>query len=149
MNYLAHLLLSNPDEDEMTGNFIGDYVKGRNYTNYPGALARGIFLHRTIDNFVDHHDVYHNMMVKFRPVYGLYANAITDIALDHILAVNWNEYCPNETLEGFSNKVYNGLNHRFDILPAKVVITSYSIHYTKLYENGKPHAQTMERWTLE
>ena len=35
MNYLAHLYLSGDSDEIKLGNFIGDYVKGNKYQNYP------------------------------------------------------------------------------------------------------------------
>jgi acyl carrier protein phosphodiesterase len=50
MNFLAHIYLSNNDPKIMVGNFIGDFVKGRNFSDrFEPQIARGIALHRLID----------------------------------------------------------------------------------------------------
>ena len=55
MNFLAHIYLSDDDEQVMIGNFIADFVKGKKKDDYPPAIKKGIELHRSIDDFTDHH----------------------------------------------------------------------------------------------
>ena len=45
MNVLAHIYLSGDSEKIIIGNYIGDYVKGRDYLNYPEQIRKGIILH--------------------------------------------------------------------------------------------------------
>ena len=49
MNYLGHALLSGDDENLLTGNFIGDFVKGNSWQNFPEGIGRGVLLHRAIE----------------------------------------------------------------------------------------------------
>ncbi|HWA32994.1 MAG TPA: hypothetical protein VG737_02640, partial [Cyclobacteriaceae bacterium] len=73
MNFLAHLYLSGDDADVMTGNFIGDFVRGRHLAEQFGKkIALGIDLHRAIDEFTDHHDVVRQSKTRLRPKYGHY-----------------------------------------------------------------------------
>ena len=53
MNYLGHFILSHPNQELVTGNFIGDFVKGNDYLNYPEGISRGIKMHRFIDEYTD------------------------------------------------------------------------------------------------
>ena len=48
MNFLAHLYLSGEDEELMIGNFIADFIRNREVTNYSEGIQKGIFLHRKI-----------------------------------------------------------------------------------------------------
>ncbi len=58
MNFLAHLYLSGDDPEIMVGNFIGDFVRGRNVRDqFKTNIALGIELHREIDEFTDSHPV--------------------------------------------------------------------------------------------
>jgi acyl carrier protein phosphodiesterase len=59
MNVLAHIYLSGDSEQIIIGNYIGDYVKGREYLKYPELIRKGIILHRHIDAFTDNHPVVH------------------------------------------------------------------------------------------
>ena len=58
MNFLAHSYLSGSDQKILVGNFIGDFVKGKQYENYDDSIQKGIILHREIDYYTDKHEVY-------------------------------------------------------------------------------------------
>lgn len=45
MNFLAHFFLSNKIENIVIGNFLGDFVRGNKYKDYPEEIAKGILLH--------------------------------------------------------------------------------------------------------
>jgi acyl carrier protein phosphodiesterase len=92
MNYLGHIYLSGENEQLMTGNFIGDYVKGKGYLNYPAEIQRGILFHREIDHYTDQHPNWKIIRETIRPIYGRYAGVVADLFADHILAKNWAEF---------------------------------------------------------
>lgn len=69
MNYLAHIFLSGADRQIQVGNFIGDFVKGKNYQQYPEKIREGILLHRQIDTFTDSHPMHHETVNLLRPVF--------------------------------------------------------------------------------
>ena len=119
MNYLAHLYLSGPDEKIMVGNFIGDYIKGRNWNKFPKAIQRGILLHRQIDSFTDAHPKFREAKILFREEYGLYSGIIIDFLYDHYLAKNWNDYY-DTTLRNFAKRSHAVLLQNFGILPIRV-----------------------------
>jgi acyl carrier protein phosphodiesterase len=49
VNFLAHLYLSADDPKIMVGNFIGDFVKGRqSMERFEARIVKGIELHRGI-----------------------------------------------------------------------------------------------------
>lgn len=89
MNYLAHLALSHDNSSVMLGNFIGDFVKGSNYSRYSPKVRAGILLHRKIDDFTDNHPIVHETNLFLKDAYGRYAGIITDMYYDHFLANNW------------------------------------------------------------
>lgn len=119
MNFLAHLYLSGDSEPVMLGNFIGDYVKGRQYLSYPEEVQQGILLHRQIDAFTDSHPLVQECNALFQPVYRKYAGIITDLYFDHFLARNWNEYS-SETLQSYARNVHAVLLKNFLTLPFRV-----------------------------
>lgn len=119
MNFLAHLHLSHPNKDEMVGNFIGDYVKGRNYQSYPIAIAKGIVLHRRIDSFTDSHDIHRKSRKLFRDDYGLYSGIICDMTFDFLLAKYWDKY-EAINLNSFSESCYQILYKQHTLLPERV-----------------------------
>lgn len=119
MNFLAHLHLSYPHTNEMVGNFIGDYVKGKQYHRFPEDIAKGIVLHRKIDFYTDTHELQKECKALFRSPYGLYSGIIVDMLFDHLLAKNWTSYCEVELLP-FTHLCYNELALQNDILPERV-----------------------------
>ncbi len=119
MNFLAHLYLSGDDEKLLTGNFIGDYVKGKNFLKYPGKIREGILLHRRIDSFTDTHPQFREVKVLFRGEFGLYSGVVTDLIFDHLLACQWEKYS-NESLSQFAKKVHEILQRNFMYLPPRV-----------------------------
>jgi len=103
----------------MIGNFIGDFVKGKQVDGYQAEIQQGILLHREIDYFTDRHPVVHQSKDKLRKKYRHYAGVIVDIFYDHFLAKNWGEF--HETkLKTYVHEAYKILNSHQSILPAKV-----------------------------
>lgn len=120
MNFLAHLYLSGDNAKLMVGNFIGDFVKGRNaLEKFEPEIARGIQLHRAIDEFTDTHPVVAQSKNRLRPRYRHYAGVIVDVFYDHFLASNWNVYHP-EPLPGYAARVYRLIQSFEPVLPPDV-----------------------------
>jgi acyl carrier protein phosphodiesterase len=108
MNHLAHCFLSFGDKDWLLGNFIGDYVKGNDWQDYPVRVQQGILLHRTIDSFTDTHPVVRQSIARVRPFAGKFAGPVTDILFDHLLVRAWNQYS-SDSLASFTPKTYRQL----------------------------------------
>ena len=119
MNYLGHLYLSGNDDKMMVGNFIGDYVKGKNVFNYPDKIRDGILLHRQIDTFTDKHKKVSEAKKLFRKEYGLYSGIIIDFLYDHFLARNWSLYS-SSPLNVFTKHTHRILLSNYNILPTHV-----------------------------
>ena len=119
MNYLAHLFLSGDDEQTMVGNFIGDYIKGKDLNRFPDNIRKGITMHRQIDVFTDTHPKFREAKTYFRPEFGLYSGIIIDFLYDHFLAKNWNAYS-DFTLRNFTKRSHAVLLKNFRHLPARV-----------------------------
>ena len=92
MNYLAHAYLSFNSPEILAGNLISDFVKGRKKLDCPEVIQKGIALHRDIDNFTDTHETTRRAKVFFKPAYGLYSGALTDVVYDHFLANDPKEF---------------------------------------------------------
>ncbi len=88
MNYLAHIVLSGKSAPCQVGNFIGDFVKGKQYERYPAEIRKGILMHRAIDSFTDTHPLVSEAKELLRPVFGRYSGIVTDLYFDHFLAVH-------------------------------------------------------------
>ncbi len=119
MNFLAHIYLSGEDDGVRLGNFIGDWIRGKKYLNYPQRIQKGILLHREIDTFTDAHPVFRTSKHRLRPTYGLYSGIIIDIFYDHYLAKHWKKYS-EVTLRHFVDDFYQLLKDQNELLPSKV-----------------------------
>ncbi len=140
MNFLAHIYLSGNNSKIMVGNFIGDFVKGRNLVDqFEAEIALGIQLHRSIDEFTDHHPVVKESKQKLRPKYRHYAPVIVDVFYDHYLSKYWMNYHP-EPLSTFSLKTYQTLTSYRSILPEGVrQLLPYMINDNWLLNYGTLH----------
>ncbi len=120
MNFLAHLYLSGTSEKIMVGNFIGDFVKGRNtLKTFDPEIARGIELHRAIDLYTDTHPIVAVSKQRLRPRYRHYAGVIVDVFYDHFLARNWSTYHP-DALPDFAQRAYQVIKTYSPVLPDRV-----------------------------
>ena len=119
MNYLAHLYLSGDSDEIKLGNFIGDYVKGNKYLNYPEKVAYGIRMHRSIDSFTDSHADVRECNKLLKPGFGRHAGIVSDIFFDHFLASRFHEYS-SYTLRQFSKQVHSVFISNFGLLPLRV-----------------------------
>ncbi len=120
MNFLAHLHLSGNNPEVMVGNFIGDFVKGRDLSSvYGTGIANGIVLHRAIDDFTDHHPIVKASKTRLFPTYRHYSAVIVDIFYDHFLAANWNVYS-TESLDNYAARSYQIVLNHHSILPERV-----------------------------
>jgi acyl carrier protein phosphodiesterase len=120
MNFLAHIFLSGDIPEIMVGNFIGDFVKGRNLDErFVPGVVKGIELHRAIDEFTDNHPVVGQSKNRLRPKYRHYAPVIVDVFYDHFLAKNWSNYHPTK-LEDYAARAYQTLHRFHEWLPSDV-----------------------------
>ena len=119
MNFLAHIYLSGDSRELLIGNFIGDYVKGKDYEKYPPAVQEGILLHRKIDQFTDNHPVTRKAKELVREKYGLYAGIVVDIFYDHFLSSDWERYS-EMPLKAYVRSRYRMLDSGFSIFPVGV-----------------------------
>ncbi len=119
MNYLAHIYLSGDSDEVKLGNFIGDYVKGNKYQDYPEMVSFGIKMHRSIDSFTDKHPDVRACNQLLKPGFGRYSGIVTDIFFDHFLATNFTEYSAF-SLRQFSRQAHAVFLSNFFLLPFRV-----------------------------
>lgn len=135
---MAHLYLSGSDPDVMIGNFIGDFVKGRNQAeHFSAGIVKGIDLHRTIDAFTDSHAVVSQSKKRLFPAYRHYAGVIVDIYYDHFLAKDWSRYHA-DPLPDYAAACYALLASRKKELPEQVTfMLPYMMQGNWLVNYGK------------
>jgi acyl carrier protein phosphodiesterase len=121
MNLLAHAYLSFNKPQLLIGNMISDFVKGKKKFDYPEGIQKGIALHRAIDTFTDDHAATKEARQYFKPSVGLYSGAFVDVAYDHFLANDINEFT-DASLKMFSLETYNTLTINAAVLPAAFAV---------------------------
>jgi acyl carrier protein phosphodiesterase len=119
MNYLFHLYLSGEDPDILTGNFMGDFVKGRLGENYPPRLRRGLELHRSIDSFAQRQPQFNRSRLRLHESFGLYRGVLVDLFYDHFLASSWGEWS-GEPLAAYLRRVRRVVESKRPYLPERL-----------------------------
>jgi len=94
MNFLGHLYFSENNLELMYANLFGDNVKGRNLEHFPEIVQKGIKLHRSIDNYIDHHPKVLDLMHQLYPELPKVTGIAIDLFFDYLLATNWDNYHP-------------------------------------------------------
>ena len=140
MNYLAHAHLSFGLPQILIGNMISDFVKGKKQYDFSPMIQKGIRLHRSIDSFTDANPVTKEMKEVFKPAYGLYAGAFTDIVYDYFLANDSNEFTTDQELELFSNNSYFQIEKSLaELPPGFQQIFPFMKQYNWLYNYRHQH----------
>ncbi|BCS52154.1 ACP phosphodiesterase [Geobacter sp. SVR] len=116
MNFLFHLLLSGDDGDLLTGNFMGDFVKGPLVKSYPEGIEQGLRLHRGIDAFAERSLPFRHSRQMLSPHYGLYRGVLVDLFYDHFLVVEWIEWSP-ESFESYLVRARSMVERNREWLP--------------------------------
>lgn len=119
MNYLAHLYLSEPNEDAWLGSLLGDFVKGPLDDRYGADITRAIALHRKIDSYTDAHPLVLASKARISTARRRYAGIMVDMFYDHFLAKYWREFHP-EPLDQFSAAIYAMLGRQHAMLPPRL-----------------------------
>ncbi|MCX6017821.1 MAG: ACP phosphodiesterase [Chloroflexi bacterium] len=119
MNWLAHLLLAEPDVESWIGAVAADWVKGEARTRFSAGVQRGFALHRTVDMYTDSHATVLRSQARIVAPYRRYAGVLIDIFYDYFLSARWGEYCP-QPREEFIASVYTALAEHEPHLPPEV-----------------------------
>ncbi len=116
MNFLAHVFLSQHDDELLVGNFIGDFVRKSEDRNYSIGIQQGLELHRKIDIFTDTHPVVRESTRLLHERHHKYAPVLMDVFYDFLLAKNWEQFSSID-LPNFTQNVYKILESYLPIMP--------------------------------
>jgi acyl carrier protein phosphodiesterase len=116
MNWLAHILLSEPSVENRLGNLLGDLAKGKEIEKLSYDLRRGIDRHYAIDKFTDSHTIVKNSKRRINKDYSRFAGVLIDIFYDHFLAKNWHLYS-SSILSEFTTEIYNSFQNYQEEIP--------------------------------
>ncbi len=125
MNYLAHILLSGPDEDWQLGGFLGDFIKGplpsrlvdATGQQWPPGVLQGVRLHRQLDAWIDRHPDYLACLAALGPDCRRLGGVALDVFFDHLLVQYWPQFHP-DPLPEFSRQFYRLCEQQQQRLPA-------------------------------
>lgn len=113
MNYLAHLHLAAHTRSSLTGNLLGDFVKGPLPSTLGPAFDEGIWLHRKIDAFTDAHPEHRAAVACFEAPWRRFGGILVDMLYDHWLSLHWPQF-GEDPLPRFLQQSYGQLlaDHR-------------------------------------
>lgn len=106
MNFLGHLYFSNNHGQLQNANLFGDFVRGRDLSNYPELIQKGVRYHREIDHYIDHHPAVISLLHELYEDLPKIASIAVDLFFDHLLAKNWKKY-HHLPYDEFLNRFYN------------------------------------------
>lgn len=113
------MILSGDDPEVLTGNFMGDFVKGRLEGQYPPGIHKGLVLHRRIDTFAHHDPVYQQSKQRLSSHYGLYRGVLVDLFYDHLLVREWNDWS-TEPFAAYLSRTRKCVDAHHELLPPRL-----------------------------
>lgn len=119
MNFLAHFLLSCPEEETIVGNFLADFLRKAEQDELPDPYQIGIKLHYAIDAYTDQHPRVQHSVRLLRNQHSKYAPVILDVLYDYVLAQNWPVFC-DEPLAEFTARMYAILQRHLPVMPERM-----------------------------
>lgn len=119
MNWLAHLLLSEPTAAFRIGNMLPDMLRLSDLNAMPLEFQGGIARHRAIDAYTDSHPVVRRSIERIRPPFRRWGGVVVDVFYDHFLARDWALYA-DVPLEDFAQQIYADFDLCREYLPPKL-----------------------------
>ena len=93
MNWLAHIYLADNTEEDILGNFLGDFLMNVQWrTEFNTAVQNGIKTHLEVDRFSTLHPVFNQSCLRISAPNSMYRTVLIDMFYDHFLARNWSAY---------------------------------------------------------
>jgi len=117
MNWLAHLVLSEPTAEFRVGNVLADILPITEIRQLPPEFQSGVARHRAIDAFTDKHPSYKQSVARLNPLYRRYGGVIMDIFYDHLLTARWDRYVEIR-LDRFVAQFHTDVEASRDRIPA-------------------------------
>lgn len=116
MNYLAHLLLAQPNPDSCFGNLLGDFRKGVQVRDFDLAVRRGLHNHQVVDKFTDTHQEVVEAKSYFHKTRRRFAPVALDMYFDHLLIKHWHRFS-GMSFDRFCHDSYARLQQRMHLMP--------------------------------
>ena len=116
MNWLAHVLLSEPNVEFQLGNLLADVVRGGQRDAMPAQFMRGAACHKAIDAFTDSHAVVKRSRARIGSEQRRFSGVIVDVFYDYCLARDWQRYS-SIALGEYTANFYADVQARALVLP--------------------------------
>ncbi len=136
MNFLAHFTLAYPEPPLIVGNFLGDFIRNRQLSDFSKGIRQGVALHRQIDVFTDNHPSVRQLTARWHGAHHKYAPVVADVLFDYALTKDWREYGPLPQAE-FFRLVYEVLRGAIPTFPTRLaqrteamIADNWLRHYT-------------------
>ncbi|WP_435235983.1 ACP phosphodiesterase [Psychromonas sp. PT13] len=138
MNFLAHLHIASHTKTSFTGNFLGDFVKGRPEGKFNADIVQGIQLHRFVDSYTDYHPLTKSLKLLFPSELRRYALIALDMFWDHCLAKHWHHF-ESSSLERFCHFAEQTIKAECRLetneLPSRFIHVSNQVWKNKWFEH--------------
>ncbi len=122
MNYLAHLLLAQPNTDSRIGNLLGDFYHGIRLPQLSPAVTAGLYNHRAVDWFTDRHPEVRAARLLFSPAMRRFAPIALDMLFDFCLIKHWNRFYDTE-FNHYKTQLYQNLQQDLVQMPENMART--------------------------
>lgn len=119
MNWLAHLLLSEPTPAFRIGNMLPDMLRLSDLNAMPQEFQGGIARHRAIDAYTDAHPVVRRSIERIQPPFRRWGGVVVDVFYDHFLARDWPLYS-DISLNDFAQQTYRDFDLCREHLPPEL-----------------------------
>lgn len=119
MNFIAHFHLSTYQDNFIVGNYLADMITYDEFKSLSPQPLEGVYFHRFIDHFTDHHPVLSEMKRMFYKRHGKYSPVLVDIFMDLSLYKSWHLYS-GDSFEVFCRKVYSILEANKKWIPSRL-----------------------------
>ncbi|NDF00580.1 MAG: DUF479 domain-containing protein, partial [Verrucomicrobia bacterium] len=117
MNWLAHLLLSEPTPAGRLGGILPDLAPASQLTDLRSEFQRGIRCHRLVDAYTDSHPIFRRSVQRCEPPFRRFGGILVDVFYDHFLTCNWQAYSTTPRPEFVSEFYATFARHRADLPP--------------------------------
>lgn len=117
MNWLAHLLLSEPTPAFRLGGILPDLVSAKELANLPSEFQSGIQRHRQIDAYTDSHRIFRRSVQRLNPPFRRFGGILIDVFYDHFLSREWRSFSDTPLPEFVSEFYASFESHRAELPP--------------------------------
>ncbi|MDF3126732.1 ACP phosphodiesterase [Rheinheimera sp. 1928-s] len=116
MNYLAHLLLAQPNTDSRIGNLLGDFYHGTRLELLSPAVAAGLYNHRAVDWFTDQHPQVRAARLLFSSEVRRFSPIALDMLFDFCLIKHWKHFFASD-FNSYKAQLYRQLQNDLPQMP--------------------------------